>query len=221
MRPASVIDRAGLSVVPVGLRVEGRAVLVVGAGPIAARKAAVYVAQGAEVTVVAPQHSVEMDQLEVAVRHRRPVEAADLDGMWLIVTVTGVPEIDGWVFEQAEARRIWCNAADDPEHCSVILPAVARKGPISVAVSTGGRSPAAASWLRRRIDALLDEPTLAVVDAATRARRVLRERGIATEVADWAEVLDGHGLDLATAGRADDLERELIDRVSAAALRRP
>lgn len=221
MRPASVIDRAGLSVVPVGLRVEGRAVLVVGAGPIAARKAAVYVAQGAEVTVVAPQHRVEMDQLEVAVRHRRPVEAADLDGMWLIVTATGVPEIDGWVFEQAEARRIWCNAADDPEHCSVILPAVARKGPISVAVSTGGRSPAAASWLRRRIDALLDEPTLAVVDAATRARRVLRERGIATEVADWAEVLDGRGLDLATAGRADDLERELIDRVSAAALRRP
>ena len=83
-------------------------------------------------------------------------------------------------------------------------------------VATGGQSPAAASWLRRRIENLLDPPTLAVVEAAARARAVLRSSGIATEVPAWAEILDDRGLDLAAAGRADELERTLVDRVAAA-----
>ncbi len=212
MRPASVTQ--ALATVPVGLRVEGRAVLVVGAGPIAARKAAVYVNQGAVVTVVAPEHSHEMAELSVAARQHRPVEATDLDGVWLVVTATGDPSVDGWVYEQAEARRIWCNAADDPEHCSVILPAVSRKGPLTVAISTGGQSPAVASWLRGKVDALLDADTLAVFEAAAAARRTLRERGLPTEVPDWAEVLDGPAIDLVAAGRADELEALLVDRVT-------
>lgn len=205
-----------ISTVPVGLRVDGRAVLVVGAGPIAARKAACYVEQGALVTVVAPDHSPEMDVLDVAIRLHRPVEQADLDGMWLVVTATGDPEVDGWVFEQAESRRLWCNAADDPQHCSVILPATSRRGPITVAISTGGQSPAGASWLRRRVDALLDDTTVAVVAAAANARRVLRGQGIATEASDWAEVLDRQALDLVRAGLSDQLEQLLVARVSEA-----
>lgn len=204
-----------IGVVPVGLRVEGRRVLVVGAGPIAARKAAPYVDHGAIVTVVAPEHSADMDRLEVAHRHHRAVDATDLDDVWLVVTATGDPVVDGWVFAQAESRRIWCNAADDPTHCSVILPAVCRRGPLTVTIATGGQSPAAASWLRRRVEALLDQPTLAVVEAAARARAVLRSRGIATEVPAWAEILDERGLELATAGRVDELERALVDRVAA------
>ena len=156
--------------VPVGLRGDGRAVLVVGAGPIAARKAAVYVRGGAIVTVVAPHHSQEMEALEVARRFRRPYRADDLDGSWLVVTATGDPHVDGQVFADAEQHRIWCNAADDPAPCSVILPAVTKRGPVTVTVATGGRSPASASWLRRRIEVLLDDATVSVVETAARAR---------------------------------------------------
>lgn len=212
MRLASVTQ--ALATVPVGLRVDGRAVLVVGAGPIAARKAAVYVDQGAVVTVVAPEHSHSMDALAVAVRHYRRFEATDLDGVWLVVTATGDPSVDGAVYDEAESRRIWCNAADDPEHCSVILPAVSRKGPLTVAIGTGGQSPAVASWLRRRIDALLDANTLGVFEAAASARRTLRDRGLPTEVPDWAEVLDGPAVNLVAAGKADELEALLVDRVT-------
>ncbi|MEM7274031.1 MAG: bifunctional precorrin-2 dehydrogenase/sirohydrochlorin ferrochelatase [Actinomycetota bacterium] len=202
-----------IPVVPVGLRVEGRDILVVGAGRIAARKAEAYVAQGARVTVVAPDHGPAMDRLPVVGRHHRCFRPSDLDGMWLAVAATGIPEVDGAVHAAAEARRIWCNAADDPEHCSVILPAVTRRGPITVSIGSGGVSPAATGWLRRRLTPLLDDETLAVVEAAARVRTIVRQAGLPTEVPGWAEVLDDHGLRLARDGRIEELERRLLDAV--------
>ena len=202
-----------LAVVPVGLRVEGRAVLVVGAGRIAARKAEAYATQGAQIAVVAPEHSDEMDLVEAAERHYRPFAPTDLDDKWLVVTATGIPHVDGAVYAEAEARRIWCNAADDPQHCSVILPAVSRRGPITVGIATGGSSPAVASWLRRRIDALLDEDTLAIAEVATRVRAAVREAGLGTEVPGWADVLDHEALDLIAAEQPEQLERRLFEAV--------
>jgi siroheme synthase-like protein len=217
---ASVADRPGASslsqaipIVPVGLRVEGRAILVVGAGPIAARKAAAYAAQGALLTVVAPEHSEQMNNVSVQRRLHREFHPADLDGMWLAVTATGIPAVDGVVFAEAEARRMWCNAADDPQHCSVILPAVARRGPLTIGISSGGTSPAAASWIRRRIEAMLDEPTLTVTEIATRVRDAIRGQGLSTEVPAWADVLDREALDLVDSGRPEVLERRLFEAV--------
>lgn len=198
---------------PVGLRVAGKAVLVVGAGPIAARKAAPYVDQGAVVTVVAPHHSPDMDRLAVRRRLYRRFAPADLTNQWFVVTATGHPEVDGAVFAAAEQQRVWCNAADDPEHCSVILPAVSRRGPITISIATGGTSPAVASWLRRRIDALLNDHTLQVAEVATRVRRAVRDAGHRTEVPGWAEVLDGEALDLVASGQPEELERRLFEAV--------
>lgn len=202
-----------LPVVPVGLRVEGKAVLVVGAGPIAARKAAAYLDQGALVTVVAPRHSAQMDALAVARRHHRRFRADDLDGQWFVVAATGDPAVDGAVFAEAEARRIWCNAADDPVHCSAILPAVLRRGDLTLTVSTGGLSPATASWLRRRLESILTDDTLAVLHVATRVRTRLRRLGRPTEVAGWRQVLDDEALILVAAGHPDELEARLSDAV--------
>lgn len=203
----------GIPVVPVGLRVEGRDILVVGAGPIAARKAEAYLNNGAKITVVAPDHGEEMERLAVARRFRRGFRPDDLDGMWLVVAATGRVEIDGAVHRAAEERRIWCNAADDPQHCSVILPAVTRRGPITIGVASGGVSPAGAGWLRRRIDAMVDDDALAVVATAARVRAIVREAGLATEVPAWAEVLDRDGLDLVRDGRVEELERRLLEAV--------
>jgi siroheme synthase-like protein len=219
VRPALVTPTAdtppALRLLPVGLRVEGRRVLVVGAGPVAARKAAALVAQGAEVTVVAPHHSPEMDAVAVTVRLTEPFRPSHLDGAWFAVAATGVTEVDAAVHEHAEARRVWCNAADDPVHCSAVLPAVVRRGDVTVSVATGGRSPAVASWLRRRIEALLDDHAQDVLEVAARVRDRMRSAGRPTEVSGWAEVLDADAVDLARAGRLDELERRLSEAVLA------
>lgn len=204
--------RSAISIVPVGLRVDGRSVLVVGAGRIAARKARTYLDQGAAVTVVAPAHSPEMAVLDVEriVREFRP---RDLRGRWLVVTATGDPRVDGAVFRAAERRRIWCNAADDPVNCSVILPAVTRAGDVTISISTGGRSPATASWLRRRIAAILDDDTLAVAATSADVRAEVRSAGLSTEVDGWAEVLDRDALDLVASGHGDVLHDRLLAAV--------
>ncbi len=141
--------------------------------------------------VVATEYGPEMAELPVAEQVRRDFVPEDLDGVWLVVAATGDPAVDGAAFREAEQRRIWCNAADDPVHCSVVLPAVARRWDLTVSVSTGGRSPAVAAWLRRRIDAILDHETLEVARISAQVRSDVRGRGLATEVPGWADVLDG------------------------------
>ena len=204
---------APIRIVPVGLRVDGKSILVVGAGRIAARKAAAYASQGAVLTVVAPVHGPEMAAVAVAQRIHRPFEPSDLDGAWLVVTATGIRSVDGAVFREAERRRVWCNAADDPANCSVILPAVVRRDDITVSISSGGRSPAAASWIRRRIERLLDDATSIVTDTCASVRDEVRSAGLGTEVDGWRTVLDDDALDLAASGRADELRTRLRDAV--------
>jgi precorrin-2 dehydrogenase / sirohydrochlorin ferrochelatase len=217
-RPSPAGVRPAIAVVPVGLRVEGKTVLVVGAGRIAARKAETYASQGARLIVVAPDHSAEMEAVNVDRRVRRPFVPSDLDGVWFVVTATGSPTVDGAVYRAAEARRVWCNAADDPDHCSVVLPAVVRRGDLTATISSGGRSPAVASWLRRRIDPLLDDDTLAVFEIAARVRAELQSNGQPTEVPGWSEVLDRDALSLVAGGRREELERRLSAAVGLGAV---
>jgi siroheme synthase-like protein len=131
----------------------------------------------------------------------------------VVVTATGDPVVDATVYRAAERRRIWCNAADDPGNCSVILPAVARSGDLTVAISSGGRSPATAAWIRRRIETLLDDDTEAVARTCAEVRAEVRAVGLGTEVPGWADVLDGEALRLVAAGRSDELHDRLLAAV--------
>jgi precorrin-2 dehydrogenase/sirohydrochlorin ferrochelatase len=148
---------------PVYLDLVGVPVLVVGAGPIAARKVAGLVAAGAAVTVVAPTVSDAMDRASVVEVRERPFDRADLAGMRLVVTATGRADVDAAVAGAATAAGIFVNAADQPEDCSFILPAIARNGPPSVAVSTGE--------LQAR-------------------RAAVRAAGGSTEDVDWSDLID-------------------------------
>lgn len=114
------------------LDLRGRACLVVGEGATAEEKAEGLSAAGASVTRVAPD----------------AYRASDLDHVWLVVAATSDDGLNRRLSADAGERRIFCNVADVPELCSFILPALHRRGPITVAVSTGGASPALAQWLR-------------------------------------------------------------------------
>jgi len=205
-------DRA--SFYPVSLDVTNRRCLVVGAGPVAARKARALVECGAVVTVIAPSLSKDMDALGPSLHtlERRPYRTGDASAFRLVVTATGRPEVDGAVYADAEAAGVWVNSADDPAHCSFILPAVHREGAVTVSVSTGGLSPALASWLR---DGIADQwdgeiGTLALLLGEARER--LRDAGVPTESVNWAHLLDGPLPALVQAGKID----EARDRIAAA-----
>jgi siroheme synthase-like protein len=187
----------------VSLQVAGRPCLVVGGGPVAARKAQRLLEGGALVTVIAPQICADLRSLSTVTLRQRRYESGDALPFRLVITATGKPEVDGAVFADAEAAGIWVNSADDVEHCSFIMPSVHEDGPVTVAVSTGGTSPALASWLRRHIaDDLgpgLGELALLLGDA----RRQLHEAGVSTEGVDWAGLLTGPVAALVRQGQTD------------------
>src|SRR4051812_34503458 len=116
------------------LDLEGRSVLVVGAGTVAHEKIRGLLECGARVTVVAPEAVPEVKDLPV-VWHPRRYHSSDLRGRFLVVAATSQTAVNRRVFAEAEERNVLCNVVDVPELCSLILPAVHREGPIAVAVS--------------------------------------------------------------------------------------
>ena len=117
------------------------------------------------------------------------------------MTATGIPDVDGAVYADAEAAGVWVNSADDPAHCSFILPAVHHDGAVTVSVSTGGLSPALASWLRDRIAVHFDVGLGALAQLLGEARERLRTTGSSSDSVNWAALLDGQ---LATSCRQDN-----------------
>jgi siroheme synthase-like protein len=136
------------------LDVEGRDCLVVGGSAVGIEKATGLLECGARVTVVDPDPSPDLATLPVT-HLAHPYESRDLDGCMLVIAATSDTLTNRRVFDDAEARSIPCNVADVPELCSFILPAVLRRDPIAVAVSTGGASPVLAQRLRDQIAALV------------------------------------------------------------------
>lgn len=200
----STPGRAGLAGWPVNLLVAGRRVVVVGAGAVAARKVRSLLDLDAEVVVVAPRVVDELRAGAVAGRLRleeRAFVPSDLDDAWLVVTATDDPEVNRAVAEAAEARRLWVNAADDPAHCSFTLLSVVRRADLLVAVGTGGRSPALARWLRRRLADEIGPEYETLADVLSEAREEMRAAGRSSEDADWQEALDSGILDLVRDGR--------------------
>lgn len=219
----------GASEVPVllsvQLRLAGRRCVVVGGGAVGARRAATLCSAGAEVTVIAPDIHDELVELATAgivEVVRRDVEPDDLAGAALVVAATGRPEVDRWVGEEAASRGIPVNRADDAAAGDVLFPAVVRRGPLSVAVSTGGRAPAAArllaSMIGEGLDVLtgLDERGVSeLVEIVEEVRAELRggpgdvtER--TREPMNWRTALDESILELIRRGRRAEAKERLL-----------
>jgi siroheme synthase-like protein len=132
------------------LDVTGRRCLVVGGGSVGHEKAAGLAACGAHVVVVSPDLHDSFAELDVEWQKRR-YRKRDLRGAFLVVAATSDRKVNERVHADAERRGMLCNVADVPDLCNFILPAVHREGPIAVAVSTGGASPALAKRLRNDI----------------------------------------------------------------------
>lgn len=181
---------------PVNLVLDGRRCLVVGGGRIALRKVEGLLACGARVTVVAPRVDPELRALPGVTVAERAWDAGDMAGMWLVIAATDDPSVNRAVFDEGQRTGTWVNGADDPANCSFTLPSVIRRGDLQITVSTGGRSPALATWLRRRLEGEIGPEYAALLDLLAGERDGLKAAGKSTEGLDWQSALDSDMLGL-------------------------
>jgi precorrin-2 dehydrogenase/sirohydrochlorin ferrochelatase len=196
---------------PVFLEAAGRPCLVVGGGTVAAGKVNGLLAAGAAVTVVSPTLTGALHEAARAgrlVHHRRVYRDGDLLGFTLAFVATGDVAVNAAVAAEARRRGVWVNAADDAAHCDVILPSVLRRGALTVAVSTGGASPALARVVREEIERHVGADYTVLVDVAGDVRRALRAERRPVDAATWRDAL------------ADPRLRRLVARGDRAAARR-
>ena len=150
-------------------------VVVVGGGEVAVRKVQGLLAAGVGVTVISPQLAPELQALAgqacIAVLSRA-YQPGDLADVRLVIAATGDPQVNQAVWQEAQARGCLVNVVDDPAHCTFHVPAVVRRGPVTISIGTGGASPALAKWLRRHISADIgpEYEQLAVLLAELRPR---------------------------------------------------
>ena len=194
---------------PANLLIAGRRCLVVGGGRVAARKAEGLLACRAVVHVVAMAVGPDVRALAGLTWEERPYRAGEAAGYRLVMTATGIPEVDAAVFADGEAAGVWVNSADDPTHCSFTLPAVARRGPVMLTVSTGGHSPALAGWLKERLAAQVGPEYEVLAGLLSEERDAVRAEGRSTEGLDWRSALDSDMLDLIRSGRVQQAKERL------------
>jgi precorrin-2 dehydrogenase/sirohydrochlorin ferrochelatase len=194
---------------PVNLLVDGRPCLVVGGGSVAARKVDGLRACGADVHVVATCVGDAVRRQPGVTWEERAYRASDLDGRRLVIAATNDPAVNEAVFRDAEAAGVWVNGADDPAHCSFTLPSIVRRGDLLVTVSTGGRSPALAVWLRERLEAEIGPEYEVLLDLLAAERETIRAAGHSSEGLDWRSALDSDMLGLIRSGDVANA-RELL-----------
>jgi len=210
------------SLYPVMLRLQDRAVLVVGAGAIATSKVASLLEAGARVTVVAPEVETELaeraDRGEIELL-REEVAAHHLDHVWLVIGASGVETVDRWLADECDRRRIFLNAVDRPPACTFYVPSVVREDPILVAISTDGTSPALAGRLRRILgDAL--PPRVGELARLLGSFRGEAKARLATQRERkrlFTALLDGPLPDLVAAGRMEEARQLVAQAIEDAA----
>src|SRR5688572_13539470 len=184
-----------MSLFPIFVKLEGRPILLVGAGPVAESKIAALLSAGAAVTVVAPTATRGIQKLAEDGKifwHQRVFDSRDLDGMTLVVAA--VPkEIAGLIYEEAQVRGVLVNSVDDPDNCDFYYPSVVTRGDFQIAISTAGHSPALAQRIRIEL-----------------------EQQFGPEYADWVQQLGAARTDLFATEMDPEVRKQKLHEMAAA-----
>lgn len=165
---------------PIFLKLQGKPCLVVGGGPIAEGKIASLLRSGARVKVVSPELTASLAahaETRAIDWQPRNFELADLDGAFLVVAATSSFEANAAIYQEADQRRILCNAVDQPDQCHFYYPAVVDRGPLQIAISTAGLSPSLAQRLRKDLEVQFGPEYQIWVEWLGRVRSALMSRG--------------------------------------------
>jgi len=169
-----------MSYYPVSLDLEGRSCIVVGGGKVAERKAKGLLSCGAVVRVVSPEltkHLITLYNEKVLAWTKRKYQEGDLVKAFLVIAATDDLEVQRRAYQEAERRGILINVADVPQKCNFILPATVRRGDFTISVSTAGKSPALAKYLRRELEKRFGPEYKILVDILGVLRRSVLDKG--------------------------------------------
>ena len=185
---------------PVFLDLAGRRALVVGGGQVAARKVSRLRRAGADVTVVAPSVVAEISE-DLDLRwHERRYQRGEVASYSIAITATDDSAVNRQVARDADAANVWVNSADDPPNCSFILPSIVDRGDLQIAVSTNGRSPAMAQWVRRELEAWFTDVHRRALDVLAEVRSEAQEVMGTSELAGWDDAIDDRFVSLVATG---------------------
>lgn len=178
---------------PVFIEMEGRPCLVIGGGKEAQKKAEGLLGAGARVSVISPHLTKDLEAMRDSGEIEytpRDYQEGDVEGYHVVMVATDDGAVNSDVAAEGRRRGVWVNAADDTKNCDFILPAVIRRGAITLAASTGGASPALARRLREELEAYLTEEMPALADLLGEVRSDLRKRGEIPDAEVWQDAID-------------------------------
>lgn len=183
-----------MSYFPLFLEMNGRRALVIGGGAVAERKIATLLEAGAQVTVISPDITERIvrwskeNSIGLSARRYQP---GDLAGYELVFVATDDKKVNATAYNEGREHGVWVNVADDPAHCDFILPSVLRRGDLTVAVSSGGGSPALARTIREELEIHLSQEYEQLAKLATEARVELHKRSLNVPFETWRKALSG------------------------------
>lgn len=205
-----------MNYLPIFYNISGKKCLVVGAGAIAARKAELLLKAGGELRIVAIEVSERIREL--AASHglevlQREFSAADVDGVGCIIAATDNDTLNREISALAQARGIPVNVVDNPELCSFIMPSMIDRGPVQIAISTGGVSPVLARMLRSKLESCIPGAYGELAKLADEFRQPVKQAlpDVDARRRFWESVLDGQVAELVFAGRME-AARELLQQ---------
>src|SRR5690606_25461233 len=204
---------------PLFADLQGRRVVVVGGGEVAARKAQVLLEAGADVQVGAPALAPELAGLaaEGRIRHLPGEFRAEwLDDAWLVVAATDDRAVNAAVSRAAAQRRVFSNVVDDAELSSFQVPSIVDRSPLIVAISSSGVAPVLARRLRERVESMFDHSLGALASLAARYRPRIRAArpGLKQRRAFYDWLLDGPVAALLRQQQPDEAARVLDEELA-------
>ena len=198
---------------PVFLNLAGKRCVIIGGGTIAEGKISKLKETGAQVIIISPEATPAIQRMAekgVVEWTARKYQRGDLEGAFLGIAATDIRQVNQQIFQEAQELGVVLNVVDDPDLCGFIAPSIVERGPVTVAISTGGASPALARKLR---ETLAGSPALEWADLAhvlSKARKEIKKRGVAVDPQRWQCCLTPELLSLAQAGQDEQALEKIM-----------
>ena len=207
----------GITYYPVFLNIKGRKCVVVGGGQVALRKIRILLEHGADIEVISPDLCPALVDLAESGEIRalnREYQEGDLKNAFVTIAATDKSDINQRVVAEAQRRAVLVNVVDDAENCDFIVPSYLRRGDITIAVSSGGKSPSLARKIRSRLEKELGNEYALLTNLISEVRTELKQKEIKVDGDGWQEALELDSLlDLLRKGSKEKAKATLLSNL--------
>lgn len=158
---------------PFYIDIKGRRILIVGGGRVALRKLERLLPFEPEISVIAPCVCEGIKKFNVSVVERE-FKDSDLDGVFCVISATDSEKVNGYIFQLCRERNILVNTVDDKEKCGFIFPAIVSKNGITAGITTEGKSPVYAKYIRKQLELLLEKESPNIAESLFKYRERIK-----------------------------------------------